>query len=112
MSFDPDAPAEDGAKKFTDRIKELVAKFAGKARSDDERFGAVEEGFTAMSEQFTKHSEQLAKVDKATTDNTTELQKFKTELGELRKLLDTTDANKHSHRPAATGGNGKQTTDC
>jgi hypothetical protein len=111
MSFEPEA-SDDSAKKFTDRIKDLVAKFSGKARSDDERFGAVEEGFTAVTEQFTKHADAIAKVEKASADNTTELEKFRGELAEVRKHLDNTDANKHSQRPSATGGNGQQLTDC
>lgn len=111
MAFELDAPADDG-KKFSDTLKGLIAKFTGKAQGDDARFGALQEGFEAVTEQFTKHGDQLAKVEKATADNGAELAKFKTELGELRKLLDGTDANKHSQRPPATGGSGRQLTDC
>ena len=99
MEFDP--AIDDDGKKFADRLKSLIgefsAKFSGKAHADDQRFAAVTQALEAIVDQVT---EQYA----AQTERFAHLQAAQIEFrAEMLALIDSTDANRHSQRPVATG---------
>jgi len=112
MAFDAEPQDDDLGKKFTAQIKGLMAKFTGRARGDDERFGAVLEAMEAVTEQFAAQATAKAASDKQLAELQGQFTKLQADQVELRKLLDTTDASRHSTRPPATGGPSSVQTDC
>lgn len=118
LAFDEDTPQDDSAAKFTGTIKSLIAKFTGKAQSDDSRFAAVTEGFEAAAGQFAHQAEQIAAASAAADKATADLAELNTKFSALQTAHDqlvtklgTTDGN-HSQRPPATGGGNAVKTDC
>lgn len=112
MSFEPEAAPSDEAKKFSEKLRGLVARFSGKAQSDDERFGAVTEALEAAAGQVEKLSAAQASTEGELKKTTEQMDKLRTEFADLLKKLDSTDAKPHSQRPPATGGSTAQQTDC
>lgn len=107
-----DAPAPDSSvvDKFRTLISGAVAKFSGKAATDDARFAAVAEGFEQMGTTFAEHvGEQVSKAA-ATDKRLTELQAQLKDLQDKYSALDNTPTG--TPRPPATGGSGAQLTDC
>lgn len=112
MSFEPEAPADEGVQKFMNSMKGFIAKFTGKAQGDDARFNAVQEGFEAVTEQFGKQDAALASTDKNVAAVIDRVKQLETQYSELKGLMDNTDHKQFNKRPPATGGNGQQVTDC
>lgn len=111
-----EAAADDAlARKFSDRIKGIVASFTGKAKSDDERFAAIAEGLesigTAVTEQVQKHSTALATAEKALAELSAKHGELNKQFTALHVQLDITPAH-HSQRPPATGSSAAVQTDC
>lgn len=109
MAFEPEA---DETPKFSDQLKALVQRFAGRSRGDDERFGAMLDAMESFAEHATKLGEQVSAADKAHHDLSTKFTKLEADQAELRRLVDTHDAHPHSQRPPATGASTAQQTDC
>jgi hypothetical protein len=112
MAFEVATDPDDTGKKFSDHLKTLIAKFSGKATTDDARFAAVTEALEAVTEQFSSQATQQATSAKALTELSTQFTQLQADHNELRKLLDTTETTHHRARPAATGGSSSQQTDC
>lgn len=111
MAFEQ-VEAEDTASKFSDTLKALVAKFSGKAGTDDARFAAVTEAFTAVTEQFSDQAKATAKAAAELAALTGQFTTLQTAHTDLVKKLGETDSQQHSQRPPATGAKGEQQTDC
>lgn len=108
--------AEEDTGKFSamfSGIKDKLAKFTGRS---DENTGKVLEvvnemadGMGQLSEKHSATAAGLSKLEKSFSTLETEHKA----LQEKFKTIDTTDAGKHSQRPAATGNNGQTAlTDC
>ncbi len=94
---------------FKATINAAVAKFTGKATSDDARFGAVAEGMAAMGDKFAEHA-QAASTHQAKTDQS--LQTMSADVEMLKQQfakLDNTEVP--NTRPVASGGSGQQQAD-
>ena len=105
-------PADEGvAAKFAATIKAAVEKFTGKGKTDDARFnevlGAFEQVGTVLSEQAQQFATQQGEI----TELRKSLDAQATQYADLLKKLETTPAH-YTQRPPATGGNGKEQTDC
>lgn len=112
MAFEPEADADADSKSFSERLRGLVARFSGKAKSDDERFAAVTEAMEATADKFAKQDAALADALKRNEDVEKKFTALQGQFDELKKTLDSTDARLHSQRPAATGSSGIAQTDC
>ena len=97
-------------------LKETVAKFSGKTKAQDGQLGELIE---VVGEVATATGELAAQFSASEATRTTDSQalavlqrQFKT-LQAKYDAIDTTDANKHSQRPAATGNDASRAvTDC
>lgn len=96
-----------------DKVKQM---FGRKGRADDARNGEVLEAIELVAEEFSqqakKSDDALAKLQKQYADLEAAHKATADDLKALRETLDKTDANKHSRRPPATGGDGAEKTDC
>ncbi len=108
-----DAP-ESEAKSLTEKVKGLLAKFTAKKSDDDTRFTDINQAVeallnhvVALSEQTTEASKDKARIEKLETDLAQAVQNHNA----LKTQLENEDGNQ-STRQQATGGNGKQLTDC
>lgn len=110
LELELEADAEAGAlAKFMAGVNAAVAKFKGKAVSDDARFDAVAEGMEQMGDSFAEHvtaaSKHQAKTDGAIEEMRTDLEKLK---HHYQQLDNTEQPNR---RPLANGGDGQQQAD-
>ena len=97
-------------------LKDKVAKFTGKAKAQDGQIGELIE---VMSEVATATGDLAAQFSASEATRTTDSQALAVLHGQFKTLqakydaIDTTDANKHSQRPAATGNDASRAvTDC
>ena len=97
-------------------LKETVAKFSGKTKAQDGQLGELIE---VVGEVATATGELAAQFSASEATRTTDSQALAVLHGQFKTLqakydaIDTTDANKHSQRPAATGNDASRAvTDC
>lgn len=117
LQFEDPSPTDDpSARKFSERLKAIVATFTGKSRTDDARFAQVLEGFEALGEAVQEQIQQHAIERIASTRQYTalkaEFDTLNTQFKELVKQLEGTPGHQHKQRPAATGGAAVELTDC
>ncbi|AVS66655.1 phage capsid protein [Paracidovorax avenae] len=104
---------EDGsAAKFSAAMQAILAKFSGKARSDDTRFADVVKGFEEVAEVMGEQAAELDAQKKAHDKLASDFAALSTKHGELVAKLENTPAGNHSQRPAATGGADQVLADC
>ncbi|WP_197672300.1 GPO family capsid scaffolding protein [Cupriavidus nantongensis] len=110
---DSDGDREAFKTGILDKVKQM---FGRKSRSDDARTGELTEAIELVVEEFSKQAKttdaSLAKLQKQYSDLEAQHKTTADDLKALRDTLDKTDANKHSKRPPATGGDGAEKTDC
>ncbi len=118
LEFEDETPADDGkASAALKAMRETIGRFTGRFKKNDGELGEVMEAVGNMADAFGTLADQrttdAGAIAKLTKDFNT-LQTAHTELQKKFDLIDTTEAGKHSQRPPATGGNGKQQqlTDC
>lgn len=111
LVFEDDDTEGVGAK-FTAGLKALREKFSAKNKTDDARFAEVLAGF----EQFAELAESQSKAHNTLAKDHAKLARdfatLQTAHGDLVKKLEGTTAQNHTQRPAATGAQGYQQTDC
>lgn len=97
-------------------LKETVAKFSGKTKAQDGQLGELIE---VVGDVATATGELAAQFSASEATRTTDSQALAVLQGQFKTLqakydaIDTTDANKHSQRPAATGNDASRAvTDC
>lgn len=106
------AVVDDGtAAKFSATIKGVIEKLTGKGKTDDARFAEVLGAFEQMGSVFSDQANQFAAQQGVIVELGKKLDTLSTKHADLVKKLEGTPAN-HSQRPAATGGSGKDQTDC
>lgn len=100
---------------FVDDVSEgegFLAKFrtifAKKAKNDEERFDALQQGLTELAEHGSVQSTQTAKQFQTVDGQVEELTK---RIGDIEAKFDITPANKGADRPRAAG-NDNHLTDC
>ena len=94
---------------FKAAIGAAVAKFNGKAATDDARFAAVADGFRILGDNFSDHAQASANQQ---TQTTQDVKALRQDLGKLQQQfakLDNTEVP--NQRPVASGGNGQQQAD-
>lgn len=94
---------------FKATINSAVAKFTGKATSDDARFAAVADGMTAMGDNFAEHAQTTASQQAKTTQEVSALRQDLDKLKQQYAAMDSTEVP--NRRPVANGGSGQQQTD-
>lgn len=103
---------EDTLAKFKAGFNSMLEKFKGKTSTDNAMFSEVLKGFETFGEQVSTAMDAQAK--KFATDVQTLRTEAKTTadaLASLKADLSKQPGN-HTQRPPATGGDGKQLTDC
>lgn len=108
MQFEDDAEA-GALGKFKAQLAAAVAKFTGKAGTDDARFAAVAESMEEMGETFAEHAGKTAQAQAATDKTVAALRADIDKLQQQYAALDTTEAP--GKRPVANGGNGSLQAD-
>jgi len=93
---------------FKATIAAAVAKFSGKASSDDARFAAVAEGFRVLGDSFSEHAQATANHQTQTVHDIAGLREEVNKLKQQFAALDSTEVP--NTRPVASGGNGYQQT--
>lgn len=94
---------------FKATINSAVAKFTGKATSDDARFAAVADGMTAMGDNFAEHAQTTASQQAKTTQEVSALRQDLDKLKQQYAAMDSTEVP--NRRPVASGGSGQQQAD-
>lgn len=94
---------------FKAAIGAAVAKFNGKAASDDARFAAVADGFRVLGDSFSEHAQTTANQQTQTTQDVSALRADVEKLKQQFAQLDNTEVP--SKRPVASGGSGQLQTD-
>jgi hypothetical protein len=113
LEDEPGPSGDDALAKFKAGFSSMLDKFKGKTSTDNAMFGEVLKGFETFGDQVTAAMDAQAK--KFAADLQALRDEAKTTADALTALK--TDLSKqpgtHSQqRPPATGGNGKQLTDC
>ena len=108
LEFEDTAPST--AAKLADKVKSIFSAFTKKTESDDERFADVTEAVTAVAEQFGTFAERTESVEQRVAKLEQQFTDEQTDAAAFRKKLEFTDKS-GSHRPAASGGDGKVQTD-
>lgn len=114
-------PADTGAATLLAGIKEKLAKFSAKFKSQDGQLGEVLGALNEMADTLGKFAERDTAITKQFADKvaavTTRLDSleaqgnaYTADLAALRNELSSTPAN--PKRPAASGGDGAQQTNC
>lgn len=94
---------------FKATINSAVAKFTGKATSDDARFAAVADGMTAMGDNFAEHAQTTVSQQAKTTQEVSALRQDLDKLKQQYAAMDSTEVP--NRRPVANGGSGQQQAD-
>lgn len=116
LEFEEEA-ADDGKTAGTLKaMKDAIGKFTGRFKKQDGDLGELIDAVGEMAESFGTLADQHAADSKALTKLSKDFTTLQTAHADLQKkfeTIDTTDAGKHSQRPAATGADPKaQKTDC
>ena len=91
-------------------IDGAIAKFKGKATTDDARFAAVADGMNAIGEHFASH---VNATEKHQADTKTALDTMASKVAELEQKYSVMDNTEQpGRRPPASGGQGDIKTDC
>ena len=94
---------------FKAAIGAAVAKFNGKATSDDARFAAVADGFRVLGDSVSEHAQTTANLQTQTTQDVKALSADVEKLKQQFAKLDNTEVP--NTRPVASGGSGQQQAD-
>jgi len=102
--------------KFAASVRATLAKFTGRFKRHDGDIGELVGAVGEMADAFGDLAEQQDTDAAALSKLTKDFNALKTEHAALQakfNTIDTTDAARHAHRPAATGGDPQaQKTDC
>lgn len=110
LTFELEADAEAGAlAKLKASIGAAIAKFQGKATTDDARFAAVADGMQQIGDSFAEHATATGQ-HQAKTDGS--LQSLRADLDKLQQQYTQLDNTEQpGRRPVASGGDGQQQAD-
>lgn len=95
--------------KFKASIDSAIAKFKGKAQTDDARFEAVADGMQEMGDSFADLADETSKHQSKTDDSLKTLRADLDKLQQQYTQLDNTE--QPGRRPLASGGAGQQQAD-
>ncbi|MDF3821701.1 GPO family capsid scaffolding protein [Leptospira sp. 96542] len=111
---DASEPADEGGGKFAAALRGVLDKFTKRGAGDDARFDALLQGMSELGDAIADQFKALSNEREQARKEFTALQREVAELGEKFKQIDTSDANKFTQRPAATGekNQGQALTNC
>lgn len=113
LQFEDD-PTED-AKKFSERLRELVGRFTSKGKTDDARFGELVGALEELGEHMSSQAEVFATDRKAREQLDKTVTELKQQFAGMKAIvdkIDTTPAPGFIKRPTATGARALAQTDC
>lgn len=109
LQFDED---DDGkAAKFSETLKNVLARFTKKGQTDDARFSEVAAGFEELGGVIEGQAKAYATLASDHAKLAKDFAALQTAHGDLVKKLEGTPSTQHSQRPPATGGTGTALTE-
>jgi hypothetical protein len=110
LEFEDVPQPEPEGIKLSDTVKNLLKRFSTKTTGDDARFTELNDAVDILATYANSSADQFA-AEKTRVDTLeAALKKTTDDFAAFRQQVESTDAN-HSHRPAATGGDGLVETD-
>lgn len=110
LHFEDSDDTDTGAAKFSDVLKNVLAKFKKKGQTDDARFADVVAGFEQLGQHIQEQADEMAEQAKAHDKLAKEFAALKTAHDTLAAAMEKTPSQNHTQRPPAAGGNGVELT--